>query len=52
MIILASLGCFFAGKISYPRDLKGILETVSKRVRLKDQENLKRQRDGVQELSN
>jgi hypothetical protein len=26
MIILASLGYFFAGKISNPRDLKGILE--------------------------
>jgi hypothetical protein len=46
------LGIIFAVKISYPRNLKGILEAGSKRVRLKDQENKKRQRDGVQELSN
>jgi transposase InsO family protein len=29
------LGVLFAGKISYPRDLKRILETSSKRVRLR-----------------
>jgi hypothetical protein len=30
MIILASLGVLFAGKITNPRDLKGIIETGSK----------------------
>jgi hypothetical protein len=30
MIILASLEYSFAGKITNPRDLKGILETSSK----------------------
>jgi hypothetical protein len=30
------LGILFAGKISNPRDFKGILETSSKRVHIKD----------------
>jgi hypothetical protein len=33
------LGVLFAGKISNPRDLKRILETDSKLVRLKDQQD-------------
>jgi hypothetical protein len=37
------LGVLFARKITNPRNLKGILETGSKWVRIKDQENKKRQ---------
>jgi hypothetical protein len=48
MIILASLGYSFAGKISNPRDFKGILETSSKWVRTENQKDKKRQWDGVQ----
>jgi hypothetical protein len=42
------LGILFAGKISNPRDFKGILETGSKWVRIENQKGKKRQRDGVQ----
>jgi hypothetical protein len=45
------LSILFTGKISNPRDLKGILKTGSKRVRIKDQKENKRQWNGVQELS-
>jgi hypothetical protein len=49
---LLYLGIVFAGKITNPRDLKGILKTSSKRVQIKDKKDKKRQWDGVQELSN
>jgi hypothetical protein len=41
------LGVLFAGKNTNPRNLKGILDTGSKWVRIKNQENKKQQRDGV-----
>jgi hypothetical protein len=42
------LGVLFAGKITNPIDFKGILETGSKWVQIKDQKDKKRQRDKVQ----
>jgi hypothetical protein len=36
------LGILFAAKISNPRDFKRIIETGSKRVQIKDQEDKKR----------
>jgi hypothetical protein len=41
MIILASLGCSFAEKITNPRDFKGILEMGSKWVLIEDQKDKK-----------
>jgi hypothetical protein len=43
---------FFAGKISKPRDFKGILKTGSKQVRIKNQKDKKRQWNRVQEFPN
>jgi transposase InsO family protein len=52
MIILASLGCSFSGKITNPRDIKRILETGSNWVRIENQKDWKRQWDRVQEFTN
>jgi hypothetical protein len=46
------LGVLFAGKITNLRDHKRILKMGSKQVQIKDKKGKKRQRDGVQELSN
>jgi hypothetical protein len=44
-------GILFSRKISNPRNFKGILETGSKWVRIENEKDKKRQRDGVQELT-